>query len=280
VLGARGDPFDPQSLNRYAYVRNNPVNRIDPSGYVDFTSEWLWICGDSEALCGPANFPSPTSDVEHREASLHSGFEGGRGPGVSVGPAAQPGGSGFVQRDRVREAREFQAEFYARIAAQVESQSGTGVLDAIQAGLDVASMGLDATGVGAAISWAPDVLNAGISLGRGDVAGAGLSTLAAVPFIGAPANAARIVKHHAWPKYLGGATKQELVPLSKSLHDAFHSGLDKVLPRQWGSAYYRNLGSAAYQRALGDLADYTKAFDAKYGTQLYDAMMRNGFSGP
>jgi hypothetical protein len=102
-------------------------------------------------------------------------------------------------------------------------------LEAVQTGLDVASMGLDATGVGAAVRWAPDPLNAGISLGRGDFTGAGLSTLAAVPFIGAPANAARIVKHHAWPKYLGGAAKQELVPLSKSLHDAFHSGLDKVL---------------------------------------------------
>jgi len=29
-----------------------------------------------------------------------------------------------------------------------------------------------------------------------------------------------------------------------------------------------------------DLADYTKAFDAKHGTQLYDSMIRNGFPGP
>jgi RHS repeat-associated protein len=27
------DPTDPQTLNRYAYVRNNPVNLVDPSGY-------------------------------------------------------------------------------------------------------------------------------------------------------------------------------------------------------------------------------------------------------
>lgn len=27
------DPSDPQSLNRYAYVRNNPLNLVDPSGY-------------------------------------------------------------------------------------------------------------------------------------------------------------------------------------------------------------------------------------------------------
>jgi RHS repeat-associated protein len=29
------NPIDPQSLNRYSYVRNNPVNRIDPSGHDD-----------------------------------------------------------------------------------------------------------------------------------------------------------------------------------------------------------------------------------------------------
>ena len=27
------DPSDPQSLNRYSYVLNNPVNLVDPSGY-------------------------------------------------------------------------------------------------------------------------------------------------------------------------------------------------------------------------------------------------------
>ena len=31
------DPADPQMLNRYSYVRNNPVNFVDPSGY-----KWSW----------------------------------------------------------------------------------------------------------------------------------------------------------------------------------------------------------------------------------------------
>jgi len=31
---------------------------------------------------------------------------------------------------------------------------------------------------------------------------------------------------------------------------------------------------------LRKLADYTRAFDKKYGTQLYDAMLKNGFPGP
>jgi Predicted lipoprotein of unknown function (DUF2380) len=69
-------------------------------------------------------------------------------------------------------------------------------------------VGLDATGVGGAVSWAPDLLNVGISLVRGDFTGAGLSTLAAVPFIGAAANAARVGRaakateklHHLLPQ--------------------------------------------------------------------------------
>jgi len=36
------DPSDPQTLNRYAYVRNNPVNYVDPSGY-SFWSKFFGI---------------------------------------------------------------------------------------------------------------------------------------------------------------------------------------------------------------------------------------------
>lgn len=86
--------------------------------------------------------------------------------------------------------------------------------------------------------------------------------------------------HHPWPKYLGGAAKQGLVKLTDRLHNLYHAGLDKILPRQWGSAYYQGLSRAAKQRVLKDLATYTKAFDAKYGTKLYDAMVRNGVKLP
>jgi hypothetical protein len=35
------DPADPQSLNRFAYVRNNPLNRIDPTGHMDDVGDYL-----------------------------------------------------------------------------------------------------------------------------------------------------------------------------------------------------------------------------------------------
>ena len=83
--------------------------------------------------------------------------------------------------------------------------------------------------------------------------------------------------HHAWPKYLGGPSKQVLVKLPKAVHDAFHSGLDKILPRQWGKNYYDNLGAAGRRQMLEDLDAYTKAFDAKYNTNLWQSMLNNGF---
>jgi hypothetical protein len=86
--------------------------------------------------------------------------------------------------------------------------------------------------------------------------------------------------HHPWPKYLGGAVKQELVSLPKSLHYAFHSGLDGYLPKWRGTTYYERLGPAERQQALEDLAAYTKEFDAKNGTKLYDALLKNGFPEP
>ncbi|MEY2493785.1 MAG: hypothetical protein QOJ45_277 [Verrucomicrobiota bacterium] len=85
--------------------------------------------------------------------------------------------------------------------------------------------------------------------------------------------------HHGWPKYLGGDMQQILEPLPKSMHDAFHSGLDKIIPRQAGTSFYEGLSPVARRQMLQDLGDYTKAFDAKNGTHLYDAMVREGFPG-
>ncbi len=86
--------------------------------------------------------------------------------------------------------------------------------------------------------------------------------------------------HHPWPMYLGGAVKQELVPLPRSLHVQFHRELDEYLPKQKGTAYYESLGPTERQQALQQLAAHTKKFDAEHGTKLYDASLKNGFPAP
>ena len=40
-----GGPVNPQSLNRYSYVQNNPVGKTDPSGHIWCQKEW---CGLKE----------------------------------------------------------------------------------------------------------------------------------------------------------------------------------------------------------------------------------------
>ena len=64
------------------------------------------------------------------------------------------------------------------------------------------------------------------------------------------------------------------------MHDAYHSGLDKILPRQKGTKHYEGLSGAAKDKMYRDLGDYTKAFDAKNGTKLFDAMLKEGFPVP
>jgi hypothetical protein len=62
-------------------------------------------------------------------------------------------------------------------------------------------------------------------------------------------------------------------------HDAYHRGLDKILPRQRGTKYYEGLRGGAKEQMQQDLAAYTKGFDAKYGTSLFESMLKNGFPG-
>jgi hypothetical protein len=117
---------------------------------------------------------------------------------------------------------------------------------------------------------------------RGDLGGAAVAAAGMIPGVKGVARgvAEELHRHHAWPKYLSGAVKQELVALPKSLHHKFHKGLDERLPRRSGTAYYESLDPTERQLALQHLAEYTKNFDAEHGTKLYDALLKNGFPAP
>ena len=72
---------------------------------------------------------------------------------------------------------------------------------------------------------------------------------------------------------LGGPSKQDLVRLPNHIHNAYHKGLDRILDRRLGSAYYDGLSGPARKRLEQQLASFTKAFDAQYGTRLWEAML-------
>jgi hypothetical protein len=76
--------------------------------------------------------------------------------------------------------------------------------------------------------------------------------------------------HHAWPKYLGGPEKGPLIGLDEQLHRAFHSALDKELPRQLPNAtkYYAGLSQAEKLQNIKKLKAVARDFDMQWGSRI------------
>src|SRR6185437_9481473 len=99
------DPEDPQSYNRYSYVRNNPLTYIDPSGFFDTVS--CPSCGtvlvtgtgdgpdDSPAAAGgdggdvePTYSAADANDVRNADRiAAHAAAHAAKGVGNPTGPA-------------------------------------------------------------------------------------------------------------------------------------------------------------------------------------------------
>ena len=60
-----GQTIDPQTLNKYSYVRNNPLNLTDPTG--------MYTCGDDTADNEPCSSAGDKNFDEQRIIALHSG---------------------------------------------------------------------------------------------------------------------------------------------------------------------------------------------------------------
>jgi hypothetical protein len=80
-----GSPANPQSLNRYAYTMNDPVNQSDPNGLCTINvicTIWPPRCGVYES-CGPP-IPRPESPDQREIFRFGFGFDiGGSVPDVT-----------------------------------------------------------------------------------------------------------------------------------------------------------------------------------------------------
>jgi RHS repeat-associated protein len=142
-------------------------------------------------------------------------------------------------------------------------------LDWVQNGLDGLSLAMDATGLGAAGSWAPDLLNAGISAARGDWQGAGWSLGAMVPYAGAAANTGRILRAL-------GKHGDEAVELARNAGKAARTAApsSRALGRALEAAgHVRPPGSAAHHIVAGSApgAEAARATLRKLGIDINDA---------
>jgi RHS repeat-associated protein len=80
--GGPGDPANPQSWNRYAYVQNDPVNLVDPPGLMTYPSEGCPQCGGG----GPDKVRS-SRRLDKRQPSLDTGQGGFFGLLVGSNPS-------------------------------------------------------------------------------------------------------------------------------------------------------------------------------------------------
>jgi RHS repeat-associated protein len=76
-----GSVGDPQTLNKYAYVRNSPLNLTDPTGLTDQddrdpSQEWDEMCADHPDFCGGRD--------PHKEGIQRRGSNFGAGSNVST----------------------------------------------------------------------------------------------------------------------------------------------------------------------------------------------------
>ncbi|MCG7537923.1 RHS repeat-associated core domain-containing protein [Pseudoalteromonas sp. OOF1S-7] len=187
-------PGNSQSINPYSYIMNNPLGGTDPTGYSSACqSKGADVSGDSAPGCGDAmSYDMGEGDklIKMDNGSVY--LDQGGDTLIKVDSIKLNGTSGLVANidmlsGSVTSNLGSQESIGASNSNNQSQNSGWGIWDTIQAGLDVA-------GMVPILGEIADFANAGISVVRGDYEGAALSTAAMVPFVGNAAGAAKIAR--------------------------------------------------------------------------------------
>jgi len=159
----------------YAYVSGQVLRNVDPLG-LEATASVADENGNPAVINDDGTVENKTTEAAQTEIVRAEAKEAAqRVPGAAAPPGANP----FLPLDR----------------QDIPAPAKRMTLDEAQLGLDVTSVGLELSVVGAPFSWAPDAVNACISLCRGDYVGAGMSVGAMAPGLGIGANLARMGRH-------------------------------------------------------------------------------------
>ena len=174
------DARDPQSLNRYAYVRNNPLLYIDPSGH-DWEGFWegCWFgCDDTPQPSSPPPSPPPSVDQVVSQYSLPSVNEYVTQTGdMTHGYNTRDVGLNVLGGDF--SLTQFSNSIFSSDSHSLRAGGGSSYLDYLQTALSGAEM------VPAPVVSTPaSAVNAIISGLRGDAFGAGASAFGMIPLAG------------------------------------------------------------------------------------------------
>ena len=130
------EPGNPQSLNRFSYVYNNPLKYTDPTGHYNVEDDKAWF----EEFSRKNNEQSPTaSDIAYRQASMDAAL---RGDDFSI-----EYWTGKIERaasnaaGSVRRAVSNAADSVGRTASNIADSVGGALLDAVVLRSQVEAMG-------------------------------------------------------------------------------------------------------------------------------------------
>jgi RHS repeat-associated protein len=111
------DPYDPQTLNRYAYALNNPLKYEDPDGNIPLLIVPVIIGGAIAAdliYSSPANAPDRDTELQDRKSGAEAAFDA-----AAVGTSAAAVGGGFAARGILGGARALGGEVIEEVTGGI-----------------------------------------------------------------------------------------------------------------------------------------------------------------